>query len=52
MLGVLLLGGKFTHTGWLPFDTLLASHGLMWLGAVGAIFAVTGSPIRSTSSTA
>jgi UDP-N-acetylmuramyl pentapeptide phosphotransferase/UDP-N-acetylglucosamine-1-phosphate transferase len=42
MLGVLLLGGKFTHTGWLPFDTLLASHGLMWLGAVGAIFAVTG----------
>ena len=42
LLGVLLLGGKFTHTGWLPFDTLLASHGLMWLGAVGAIFAVTG----------
>jgi UDP-N-acetylmuramyl pentapeptide phosphotransferase/UDP-N-acetylglucosamine-1-phosphate transferase len=41
-LGVLLLGGKFTHTGWLPFDTLVASHGLMWLGAVGAVFAVTG----------
>jgi len=41
-LGVLLLDGKFTHTGWAPFDTLLASHGLMWLGAVGAVFAVTG----------
>ena len=42
LLGVLLLGGKFTHTGWLAFDELLASNGLMWLGAVGAIFAVTG----------
>ena len=42
LLGVLLLGGKFTHTGWLPFDDLLASNGLMWLGAVGAVFAVTG----------
>ena len=42
LLGVLLLGGKFTHTGWLPFDELVASNGLMWLGAVGAVFAVTG----------
>src|ERR1700761_4515971 len=42
LLGVLLLGGKFTHTGWLPFDDLLASNGLLWLGAVGAVFAVTG----------
>ena len=42
LLGVLLLGGKFTHTGWAPFDMLLASHGLLWLGAVGAVFAVTG----------
>ena len=42
LLGVLLLGGKLTHTGWQLFDDLLASHGLMWLGAVGAVFAVTG----------
>ena len=42
LLGVLLLGGKFTHTGWQVFDDLLASNGLLWLGSVGAIFAVTG----------
>jgi len=42
LLGVLLLGGKFTHTGWQFFDDLLASNGLLWLGAVGAVFAVTG----------
>jgi UDP-N-acetylmuramyl pentapeptide phosphotransferase/UDP-N-acetylglucosamine-1-phosphate transferase len=42
LLGVLLLGGKFTHTGWELFDETLATHGLMWLGAVGAVFAVTG----------
>ena len=42
LLGVLLVGGKFTHTGWAPFDDLLATHGLLWLGAVGAVFAVTG----------
>jgi UDP-N-acetylmuramyl pentapeptide phosphotransferase/UDP-N-acetylglucosamine-1-phosphate transferase len=42
LLGVLLLGGKFTHTGWEFFDELLASHGLLWIGAVGAVFAVTG----------
>jgi len=42
LLGVLLLGGQITHTGWDRFDGLLASHGLMWLGAAGAIFAVTG----------
>jgi UDP-N-acetylmuramyl pentapeptide phosphotransferase/UDP-N-acetylglucosamine-1-phosphate transferase len=42
LLGVLLLGGKFTHTGWAPFDDLLAAHGLLWLGSFGAIFAVTG----------
>ena len=42
LMGVLLLDGKFTHTGWLPFDEMIASHGLLWLGAVGAVFAVTG----------
>ena len=42
LLGVLLLGGKFTHTGWQAFDDLLVSNGLLWLGAVGAVFAVTG----------
>jgi UDP-N-acetylmuramyl pentapeptide phosphotransferase/UDP-N-acetylglucosamine-1-phosphate transferase len=42
LLGVLLMGGKFTHTGWTFFDELLASHDLLWLGAVGAVFAVTG----------
>ncbi len=42
LLGVLLVGGRFTHTGWASFDTLLATHGLLWVGAVGAIFAVTG----------
>ena len=42
LLGVLLLGGKFTHTGWQVFDDLLATNGLLWLGAVGAVFAVTG----------
>lgn len=42
LLGVLLLDGKFTHTGWQTFDQLLAAHGLMWLGSVGAVFAVTG----------
>ena len=41
-LGVWLLGGSFTHTGWEAFDHLLISNGLLWLGAVGAIFAVTG----------
>jgi UDP-N-acetylmuramyl pentapeptide phosphotransferase/UDP-N-acetylglucosamine-1-phosphate transferase len=42
LLGVLLLDGKFTHTGWSFFDETLAMHGLLWLGAVGAVFAVTG----------
>ncbi len=42
LLGVLLLGARFTHTGWQFFDDLLASHGLLWLGSVGAVFAVTG----------
>jgi len=42
LLGVLLLDGKFTHLGWPSFDELLAAHGLLWLGAVGAVFAVTG----------
>ena len=42
LLGVLLLGGKITHTGWEVFDELVAARGLMWLGAVGAVFAVTG----------
>jgi UDP-N-acetylmuramyl pentapeptide phosphotransferase/UDP-N-acetylglucosamine-1-phosphate transferase len=42
LLGVLLLDGKFTHTGWAFFDELIASHGLLWLGGVGAVFAVTG----------
>ena len=41
-LGVWLAGGSFTHTGWHAFDDLLISHGLLWLGAVGAVFAVTG----------
>ena len=41
-LGVWLLGGAFTHTGWVALDTLLISNGLLWLGAVGAVFAVTG----------
>ena len=41
-LGVWLLDGSFTHTGWHAFDELLISHGLLWLGAVGAAFAVTG----------
>jgi UDP-N-acetylmuramyl pentapeptide phosphotransferase/UDP-N-acetylglucosamine-1-phosphate transferase len=41
-LGVLLLGAKFTHTGWDFFDSLVATHGLLWLGSVGAVFAVTG----------
>ena len=42
LLGVLLLGAKFTHLGWAPFDELLAAAGLLWLGSVGAVFAVTG----------
>ncbi len=42
LLGVLLMDGKFTHTGSAPFDDFMAAHGLMWLGSVGAIFAVTG----------
>lgn len=42
LLGVLLVGGKFTHTGWTSFDELLAAFGLLWLGSVGAVFAVTG----------
>jgi len=42
LLGVLLLDAKFTHLGWPLFDETLATHGLMWLGAVGAVFAVTG----------
>jgi UDP-N-acetylmuramyl pentapeptide phosphotransferase/UDP-N-acetylglucosamine-1-phosphate transferase len=42
LLGVVLLDGKFTHTGWEFFDDLLSSHGLLWLGSVGAVFAVTG----------
>jgi UDP-N-acetylmuramyl pentapeptide phosphotransferase/UDP-N-acetylglucosamine-1-phosphate transferase len=42
LLGVLLLDGKFTHIGWTFFDDLLAAHGLLWLGAAGAVFAVTG----------
>jgi len=42
LLGVLLLGGTISHTGWAPFDRALAAAGLMWLGAAGAVFAVTG----------
>ncbi len=42
LLGVLLLDGKFTHSGWALLDDMLASHGLLWLGSLGAIFAVTG----------
>jgi UDP-N-acetylmuramyl pentapeptide phosphotransferase/UDP-N-acetylglucosamine-1-phosphate transferase len=42
LLGVALLAGQFTHIGWAPFDELLASHGLLWIGALGAVFAVTG----------
>ena len=42
LLGVLLLGGKFTHTGWAFLDELIAAGGLLWIGSVGAVFAVTG----------
>ncbi len=42
LLGVWLMGGSITHTGWSLFDNLLASNGLLWLGSVGAIFAITG----------
>jgi len=42
LLGVLLIGGSFTHIGWPVFDDLLISNGLIWLGSVGAVFAVTG----------
>jgi len=42
LLGVVLLGGKLTHLGWTFFDELLAAWGLLWLGSVGAVFAVTG----------
>jgi UDP-N-acetylmuramyl pentapeptide phosphotransferase/UDP-N-acetylglucosamine-1-phosphate transferase len=42
LLGVWLLGGSFTRTGWSAFDNLLISNGLLWLGSVGAVFAVTG----------
>jgi UDP-N-acetylmuramyl pentapeptide phosphotransferase/UDP-N-acetylglucosamine-1-phosphate transferase len=42
LLGVLLLGGSIVRTGVQPFDDLLAGAGLMWLGSVGAIFAITG----------
>ena len=41
-LGVWLVGGAITRTGWHAFDEMLISHGLMWLGAAGAVFAVTG----------
>jgi UDP-N-acetylmuramyl pentapeptide phosphotransferase/UDP-N-acetylglucosamine-1-phosphate transferase len=42
LLGVWLLGGSITRTGWSTFDNLLISNGLLWLGSVGAVFAVTG----------
>ncbi|HYP34413.1 MAG TPA: glycosyltransferase [Burkholderiaceae bacterium] len=42
LLGVLLAGGKFTHSGWAFLDHLLAAGGLLWIGSVGAVFAVTG----------
>ena len=42
LLGVLLLDGKFTHSGWAFIDTLLASHNLLWVGSLGAVIAVTG----------
>ncbi len=41
-LGVWLVGGAFTHTGWRVLDDLLISHGLLWLGAAFAVFTVTG----------
>ncbi len=41
-LGVWMVGGSFTHTGWVALDTLLISNGLLWLGSLGAVFAVTG----------
>ncbi len=42
LLGVVLIGATLTHTGWAPFDNLLAAHGLLWLGSAAAVFAVTG----------
>lgn len=42
LLGVLLVGGSITRTGWVAFDDLLAAAGLLWLGSAGAVFATTG----------
>ena len=41
-LGVVLLGGKFTHLGWTPLDLVMSEHGLLWIGSVVAVIAVTG----------
>jgi UDP-N-acetylmuramyl pentapeptide phosphotransferase/UDP-N-acetylglucosamine-1-phosphate transferase len=42
LLGVIFLDGVIVRTGWFAFDQLMTVHGLLWIGAVGAIFAVTG----------
>ena len=42
LLGVVLLGGKFTHLGWSFMDALVTAHGLLWIGSVVAVIAVTG----------
>ena len=42
LLGVLLLDGAITHSGWAWLDNLLAANGLLWIGPVSAVFAVTG----------
>jgi len=42
VLGVVLLGGSIVRSGFAPFDHMMAAAGLLWLGSVGAVFAVTG----------
>lgn len=42
LLGVLLLGGSIVRSGFVPFDRAMIAAGLLWLGSVGAVFAVTG----------
>jgi len=40
ILGIVLVGGTLSHTGWGAFDRLLESSA--WVGGVIAVFAVTG----------
>ncbi len=42
LLGVLLLDATIVRTGWVWIDHWIAGHGLMAVGGIGAVFAVSG----------